>query len=108
MVKINLRNFYPFYNNDKLLDISDEVATVLLESERQEEAYRRRMYRHKAHYSLNRNDGIKHDISFVSQSPSEAYEQKITAIIDNGVMAICVFTGQTRDCIYYVFLLRQL
>ena len=79
MVKINLRNFYPFCNNDIFLDIPDEVATVLLEAERQEEAYRRRMYRHKAHYSLDRGDGIEHDICFVSLSPSEIYERKITA-----------------------------
>lgn len=55
------------------------MATVLLEAERQEEAYRRRMYRHKAQYSLDRGDGIEHDICFVSLSPFEVYERKITA-----------------------------
>lgn len=79
MVKINLRNFYPFCNNDIFLDIPDEVATILLKAERREEAYRRRMYRHKAHYSLDRGDGIEHDICFVSLSPSEIYERKMTA-----------------------------
>lgn len=79
MATINLRDYYPFCNHDIFLDIPDEVATVLLETERQEEAYRRRMYRHKAQYSLDRNDGIEHDICFVSLSPSEVYERKMTA-----------------------------
>lgn len=78
MAKINLRDYYPFCNHDIFLDIPDEVATVLLEAERQEEAYRRRMYRHKAQYSLDRNDGIEHDICFVSLTPSDVYERKIT------------------------------
>ncbi|KHL91681.1 RNA polymerase sigma24 factor [Paenibacillus sp. IHB B 3415] len=79
MATINLRDYYPFCNHDIFLDIPDEVATVLLEAERQEEAYRRRMYLHKAQYPLDRNDGFEHDICFVSLSPSEVYERKITA-----------------------------
>ncbi|SEK25005.1 RNA polymerase sigma-70 factor, ECF subfamily [Paenibacillus sp. cl141a] len=62
MTKINLRDYYPFCNHDIFLEIPHEVATVLLEAERQEEAYRRRMYRHKAQYSLDRGDGIEHDM----------------------------------------------
>jgi len=79
MAKINLRDYYPFCTHDIFLDIPDEVATVLLEAERQEEAYRRRMYRYKAQYSLDRNDGIEHDICFVALSPSEVYERNMTA-----------------------------
>ncbi len=78
MTKINLRDYYPFYNEDFFLDIQDEVAGALLEAKRQEEAYRRRMYRHKAQYSLDRGDGIEYDILFVSLSPFEIYEQKVT------------------------------
>lgn len=62
MAKINLRVYYPFYNAGLFIDIPDEVAAVLMEAERQEEAYRRHMYRHKAQYSLDRGDGIEHDI----------------------------------------------
>ena len=47
-------------------------------SERAEVAYHLRKYRHKAYYSLNRGDGIEHDILFVSLSPSEIYERKVT------------------------------
>jgi len=79
MAKINLRDYYPFYNTDTLIDIPDEVADVLLEAKRQEKAYRRRMYRHKAQYSLDRGDGIEHEICFLSMSPCEIYERKMTA-----------------------------
>ncbi len=79
MAQINLRDYYPFYEVDILVDIPDEVAAVLMEAERQEEAYRRRMHRHKAQYSLDRGDGIERDICFVSLSPCEIYEHKMTA-----------------------------
>ena len=79
MKTINLRNYYPFYNTDIFIDIPDEVAAVLLEAERHEEAYRRRMYRHKAQYSLDRDDGIEHEICFLSLSPCEIYERKMTS-----------------------------
>lgn len=79
MKTINLRNYYPFYNADIFIDIPDEVADVLLEAERQEEAYKRRMYRYKAQYSLDRDDGIEHEICFLSLSPCEIYERKMTS-----------------------------
>lgn len=77
MAKINLRDYYPFYNVDVFVDVPEEIATTLLESKRQEEAYKRRMYRHKAQYSLDRGDGIEYDICFTSLSPCEVYERKI-------------------------------
>jgi RNA polymerase sigma-70 factor (ECF subfamily) len=38
MAKINLRDYYPFYNEDIFIDVSDEIADVLLKAERQEKA----------------------------------------------------------------------
>lgn len=78
MAKINLRDYYPFYNEDIFIDVSDEIADVLLKAERQERSYRRRMYRYKAEYSLDKDDGIEHDVLFVSLSPCEIYERKVT------------------------------
>lgn len=48
------------------------------EFDRDEAAYRLRTYRHKAYYSLDRDDGIEHEAVFVSLSPHEIYERKIT------------------------------
>ena len=45
---------------------------------RLEAAYRRRTYYHKAHYSLDRGDGIEYDALFVSMTPCELYERKVT------------------------------
>lgn len=76
--KINLRDYYPFCNHDIFVDIPSEIAAVLLEAERLEEAYRRRMYRYNAQYSLDRDDGIEHDIDSIPLSPYEVYERKVT------------------------------
>ena len=51
---------------------------LLKEFDRKEAAYRLRTYRHKAYYSLDRNDGIEHEALFVSPSPYELYERKIS------------------------------
>ena len=49
---INLRDYYPFYTQDTLLEVSDEVAQAMAEAERLERNYISRMYYHKAQYSL--------------------------------------------------------
>ena len=41
-------------------------------------AYRLRTYRHKAYYSLDRDDGLEHEAVFVALSPHELYERKVT------------------------------
>ena len=79
MSKINLREYYPdFYTTDFIIDVPYELAEQLLQWERDEGAYERRRYRYKAHFSLDRGDGIEHDILFVSLSPCEIYERKVT------------------------------
>lgn len=79
MTKINLREYYPeLYKKDYEIEAPDEVAALMLEHERREAAYRRRVYYHKAQYSLDRGDGIEHDALFVSLSPCEIYERKVT------------------------------
>lgn len=78
MKKIKLRDYYPHYTTDCFIDAPDEVAALLLEHARYEAAYQRRIYRSKAYFSLDRDDGIEHDILFVSLSPYEIYERKFT------------------------------
>ena len=79
MSKINLRDYYPFYKTDFFVDIPDEVKTALLKAERLERNYIRRRFYNKAYYSLDAGDGIENDILFVSLSPCEVYERKVTA-----------------------------
>lgn len=79
MKKINLRAYYPFYTYDCFVDVPDEVVELFNEFERREAAYRPRTYRNKAYYSLDREDGIEHEALFVTLSPWEIYERKVTA-----------------------------
>lgn len=62
MKKINLRELYPsIYKTDRYLEVSDDVLEAIKAYARAEAARERKMYRYKAHYSLNRGDGIEHD-----------------------------------------------
>ena len=79
MTRINLRDYYPFYAFDLFVDIPDEVAAALAEAERRERNYLRRLIYNKAFYSLDAGDGIEHEALFVSLSPCEVYERKVTA-----------------------------
>lgn len=78
MKTINMRDYYPYYTSDYFVDVPDEVAAAMHDFELREAAYRLRTYRHKAYYSLDRGDGIEHDIIFLSLSPGEIYERKVT------------------------------
>lgn len=78
MKKINLRELYPFYDQDCYIAVDDTVTEIFEESRKAEQAYQRKVYRNKAHYSLNREDGIEHATVFVAISPWEYYEQKVT------------------------------
>jgi len=78
MKRINLRDYYPFYKSDFFIEVADEIALSLKRFELNNSAYRLRTYRHKAYYSLDRNDGIENEIVFISLSPQEIYERRVT------------------------------
>ena len=78
MKRINLRDYYPFYTSDCFIEVSDEVAAVLQNYKLYEAAYRMRTYRHRAFYSLNRNDGIQRDAMFRDMLPDEFCEHRAT------------------------------
>ncbi|MDE7018494.1 MAG: sigma-70 family RNA polymerase sigma factor, partial [Lachnospiraceae bacterium] len=69
---------YPFYTTDCFIEVPDEVAEAMAEFDRKEAAYRLRTYRHKAYYSLDREDCIEHSALFGALSPCEVYERKAT------------------------------
>jgi RNA polymerase sigma-70 factor (ECF subfamily) len=78
MIKINLRDYYPFYFHDSFIEVEDKIVAALNAFDLLEDAYQKRTYRHKAYYSLDRNDGIERDIVLVLLSPPEIYEREIT------------------------------
>ena len=60
MKKVNLRDLYPdVYKTDAFLEVTDEVQAVFQSDERAEAAYERKMYRYKAQYSLDCENGIE-------------------------------------------------
>jgi len=73
MPTINLRDFYPWCNKDEFVEVSDEMLETMKAADRQQEAYRRRMYRYKAQYSLDCHDGIENDALYREPSPEEVY-----------------------------------
>lgn len=76
MKEINLRDYYPFYNHDTMIEVSDEIALLFREYALLEEAYRIRTLRHKAYYSLEQEDGIERDALHRPPTPGEILEQK--------------------------------
>ena len=76
MKKINLRDYYPYYTQDMIVEVPDEVALLLREYMLLEEAYRIRTYRYKAFYSLDRDEGIEREILQKPLNPAEIWEQR--------------------------------
>lgn len=101
MVKINLRKYYPdFYTTDCIVEVPDEVSALMDSYEHAEAAYYLRRYRHKAYYSLDCGDGIERDILFMSLSPCEIYERKVTAEqLHAAIAALPDKQGQTYLCL---------
>ena len=59
MKKINLRELYPeYYDTNVFVDVPDDVLMVIAEEKRAEATAQRKKYRHRAHYSLDCDDGI--------------------------------------------------
>ena len=77
MQKINLRELYPdMYKTDTFLEVTDEVQAVFLSDKRAEAAHERQMYRYKAQYSLDCNNGIEDAVVHRSPTPEEVLEEK--------------------------------
>lgn len=78
MKKVNFKKYYDHITTDTYHDIPDEVFNILEEYRKAEQAYHSKINYHKAYYSLDRDDGIEHSALFVSLSPDEIYERKLT------------------------------
>ncbi|MEG2013267.1 MAG: sigma-70 family RNA polymerase sigma factor [Anaerovoracaceae bacterium] len=78
MKTINLKDYYAHIGIDTYIDVPDEVFNIFEEYRKAEQAYHSRINYHKAYYSLDSDDGIEHSALFVSLSPDEIYERKLT------------------------------
>ena len=77
MQTINLKQYYPFCTEDTFVEVSDEIVEAFLLDKRAEAARERKMYRYKAFYSLDCNDGIeKAAIGWAQPSPEDCLMEK--------------------------------
>lgn len=73
MQTINLKQYYPFFTEDTFVEVSDEIVEAFLLDKRAE----RKMYRYKAFYSLDCDDGIeKAAIGWAQPSPEDYLMEK--------------------------------
>ncbi len=78
MIRINLRDLYPFYKSDFLIEIADEVVELIKQIEQKEHADYERIRVNKDYYSLDADYGIERDIVLLVFSPEEIYERKLS------------------------------
>lgn len=73
MQSVNLRKYYySLYHRDMFVEVSDEVAEALQLMYREENNCTRKIYYHKAYYSLDREDGIENvAVCGYEKSPEE-------------------------------------
>ena len=86
---INLRLYYPHYEQDKLVEVSEEVFDVLCQSVREMRNYERRKRYHRAYYSLDafewtENYALEHSPSpeqFVMLAEERAERDRLMATL---------------------------
>ena len=77
MKKVNLRKLYPdVYKTDHFVEVTEDVLETIRAAERAEAAYDRRMYRYKAHYSMDCDNGIENAILMKPHTPEMLLEEK--------------------------------
>ncbi len=77
MQTINLKQYYPFCKEDIFVEVSDEIVEAFLLDKRAEGARDRKMFRYKAFYSLDCNDGIENAaIGWAQPSPEDYLIEK--------------------------------
>ena len=67
------------------VEVTEEVLETLRATERAETAYDRRMYRYKANYSLDCDNGIENAILMKPQTPEMFLEEKYRKVIMIGL-----------------------
>ena len=106
MIEINLREFYPeCYRSDYFVEVPDEVAELLILLRRHEQSQRRRIYKHKAHYSLDIYKIVERETVLKSPSAEEVFEQ--LAEQEQLYDAMMALTHKQRTRLYAHFFLNM-
>ena len=106
MIEINLREFYPeCYRSDYFVEVPDEVAELLILLRRHEQSQRRRIYKHRAHYSLDIYENVEREAMLQSPTAEEIFEQ--LAEREQLQSAIMSLTERQRSRLYAHFFLNM-
>lgn len=106
MIEINLREFYPeCYKSDYFVEVPDEVAELLILLRRHEQSQRRRIYKNKAHYSLDIYENVERETMLKSPSAEEVFEQ--LAEQEQLYDAMMALTHKQRTRLYAHFFLNM-
>ena len=106
MIEINLREFYPeCYRSDYFVEVPDEVAELLILLRRHEQSQRRRIYKHRAHYSLDIYENVEREAMLQSPTAEEIFEQ--LAEREQLQAAIMSLTERQRSRLYAHFFLNM-
>ena len=106
MIEINLREFYPeCYRSDYFVEVPDEVAELLILLRRHEQSQRRRIYKHRAHYSLDIYENVEKEAMLQSPTAEEIFEQ--LAEREQLQAAIMSLTERQRSRLYAHFFLNM-
>lgn len=81
MRKISLGEYYYFIESDFQIDVDDNIFEVLELYRRKEHAYREKVRRNKAYYSLDRNDGIELSAIIKTKTPEVIFFEKEIKIL---------------------------
>lgn len=76
MKKVNLKDLYYYIQNDIEVEVDDDIYELIILLKRKEHAYREKIRRNKAYYSLDRNDGIENEAIKKVKSPEEIFNEK--------------------------------
>ena len=106
MIEINLREFYPeCYRSDYFVEVPDEVAELLILLRRHEQSQRRRIYKHRAHYSLDIYENVEREAMLQSPTAEEIFEQLTER--EQLQAAIMSLTERQRSRLYAHFFLNM-
>ena len=106
MIEINLREFYPdCYKSDYFVEVPDEVAELLRLLKRHEQAQRRSIFRHKAHYSLDIYELVEREAVLQGPSAEDIFEH--FAEQDQLHAAMMTLTEKQRSRLYAHFFLNM-
>lgn len=78
MATINLRDYYPFYQNDVWIEIPDDLAAQLEQWNREESNHQRKRRRYHDYSFSDFQEYIERCTEYKFSAPDELYERKLT------------------------------